>query len=120
MQSSKLKVKSFLKLKIKEVPLEDAHGGSGKRKMLLSHDHVASKNWEAITKGYLEKGGIFDWHKHDDADEVFIVLKGTGQYFCDGKIMDFTIEDVFITPAKLEHKITADEDCEFYFIRVKV
>lgn len=117
---TKLKTKSFLKLKINEVPLEEAHGGSGKRRMLLNHEHVNSMHWEAITKGYLNKGKIFDWHEHPDSDEVFIVLNGKGKYYCDEKITNFTLDDMFITPAKLKHKIEASEDCEFYFIRVKV
>lgn len=114
-----LKNKKFIKLKINDVPLEEAHGGSGRRKMLLRHEHVSSKHWEAITKGFLDKGGVFDWHEHEDSDEVFIVLKGKGEYFCEDERVIFAVDDIFMTPAKLKHKIVADDDCEFYFIRVK-
>lgn len=121
MQNSKLPVKNdnYLKLSLKDVPIEGAHGGSGKRQMLLRNEHVASPHWEAVTKGFLEAGGVFDWHNHEYADEVFIVLKGNGKYYCGNDETDYTIDDVFITPAPLKHKIEAQSESEYYFIRVK-
>jgi mannose-6-phosphate isomerase-like protein (cupin superfamily) len=36
-------------------------------------------NMEAMTKGFLEPGGVFDWHDRPDVDEFFLVLSGTGK-----------------------------------------
>lgn len=114
-------MKQFKKLHIDDVPSEDAHGGSGSRKLLVKPEHVESPYLEAITKGFLKTGGIFDWHSHQDIDEIFIVLKGEGTYYCEEEITEYKEGDVMITPANLKHKIEAKgkETSEFYFIRVK-
>ncbi len=113
-------VHEFTKIRLNNVPLEDAHGGAGKRQMLLDPSAASSSHWEAITKGLLKAGEAFDWHVHENIDEVFIVLKGRGKFFCDGETSSYNVDDIFITPANLKHKIEALEDSEFYFIRVKV
>ncbi len=114
-------MKTFKKLKINDIPIEDAHGGSGARQVLVKPEHVASPYLEAVTKGFLKTGSIFDWHFHQDTDEIFIVLKGEGKYYCENEITDYQEGDVMITPANLKHKIEAKgkETSEFYFIRVK-
>lgn len=111
----------FTKQHIKDIPKEEAHGGSGTRQMLVKPEHVASPYMEAITKGFLKPGSIFDWHAHQDTDEICIVLKGTGKYYCEDEITDYAEGDVMTTPANLPHKIEAGgtEENEYYFIRVK-
>lgn len=109
----------FKKFSLNDIPLEEAHGGSGKRQILVSKEHVVSDNFEAITKGFLNKGFSYDWHVHENIDEIFIVLKGAGKFFCDDEKSDYKEGDVFITPPNINHKITAEVDSEFYFVRVK-
>ncbi len=111
----------FTKLKIKDLPIEKAHGGSGARQILVKPEHVSSQYLETVTKGFLKSGNIYDWHLHEDTDEIFIVLKGEGKYYCAEEITDYTEGDVLITPANIKHKIEArgDEESEFYFMRVK-
>jgi quercetin dioxygenase-like cupin family protein len=114
-------MKKFTKLKIKEIPIEQAHGGSGSRQMLVKPEMVSSEHWEAMTKGFLKPGSCFDWHSHKDTDEVFIVLKGNGIYSCEGETTSYEEGDVFITHGNVEHKIEAQglEESEYYFIRVR-
>lgn len=114
-------MKQVIKLHIKDIPLEDAHGGSGARKILVKPEDVTSPYLEAVVNTFLKSGGIFDWHFHQDTDEIFIVLKGEGKYYCEKEITDYKEGDVMITPANLKHKIEAKgkETSEFYFIRVK-
>lgn len=114
-------MKTFKKLKINDIPVEDAHGGSGSRKILVKPEDVTSPFLEAVVNTFLKSGGIFDWHFHQDTDEIFIVLKGKGKYSCEDEITDYKKGDVMITPANLKHKIEAKgkETSEFYFIRVK-
>lgn len=111
----------FTKLNIKDVPIEEAHGGSGARQVLVRPEHITSQYLEAITKGFLKPGSVFDWHIHQDTDEVFIVLKGYGKYYCEEETTNYKEGDVLVTPANLKHKIAAggEEGSEYYFIRVK-
>lgn len=109
----------YTKLKLKDIPIEKAHGGSGARQVLVKPEHVTSPFFEAVTKGFLKKGAKFDWHNHPDTDEIFIVLKGNGKFFCEDELTDYQEDDVFITPADLNHMIEAEEDSEYYFIRIK-
>lgn len=113
-------MKSFSKINLREIPLEEAHGGSGKRQMLISNDHLESKNWDGFTKGYLNTGGVFDWHSHENIDEVFIVIKGEGIFWNGDESTSYEVDDVIRIPANLNHKLEAKTDSEFFFIRVKV
>lgn len=109
----------FSKRNLSEILIEDAHGGAGKRQMLLDSKLVASKNWEAVTKGFLSAGQTFENHSHE-SDELFIVISGEGFYVCDGEETDYKTNDIFTTPAGAEHSISAKTDSEFYFVRVKL
>ena len=111
----------FTKLNIKDIPIEEAHEGSGARQILVKPEHVTSQYLEAVTKGFLKPGNSFNWHAHQDTDEIFIVLKGEGKYYCEDEVTAYQEGDVMITPANLKHKIEAsgNEENEYYFIRVK-
>lgn len=95
----------YTKLNIKDISVEQAHGGSGSRQLLVKPEHVSSKYFEAITKGFLDPGNIFDWHLHQDTDEMFIVLKGKGKFYCEEEVVDYKEDDVIIVPGNLKHKI---------------
>lgn len=112
---------NFTKLNIKEIPVEQAHGGSGSRQVLVKPENVSSRYFEAVTKGFLKPGNIFDWHTHQDTDEIFIVLKGQGKFYCEDKVTNYKIDDVIVVPGNLKHKIEAGGKLtsEYYFIRVK-
>ena len=112
---------TFTKLNLNDIPVEEAHGGSGARQVLVKPEHVTSQFMEAVTKGFLRSGSVFDWHSHEDTDEIFIVLKGEGVYYCEDETTDYKAGDVMITPGNLKHKIEAKgtDDSEFYFIRIK-
>jgi len=109
-------------ININDIPIEQAHGGSGARQVLVIPERLTTKNFEAMTKGYLKAGSEFDWHKHIDIDEYFIVLKGQGQFVWEDEIIDYKEGDIITIPANSNHKIvvTGELDNEFYFVRVKV
>ncbi|MCL4338455.1 cupin domain-containing protein [Patescibacteria group bacterium] len=111
----------FRKNNLSDIPIEEAHGGSGSRQVLVKPEQVTSKYFEAMTKGFLKSGGVFDWHTHNDTDEVFIVLKGHGKFYCEEKITEYDEGDIVIIPANLKHKIEASGDItnEYYFVRVR-
>ncbi len=110
------------KKKIEDIPTEQAHAGSGSRKLIVSNQDDISSNIEAVTKGYLEPGGFFHWHQHVGIDEFWIVIKGSG--FIEYKNSDrfeYKAGDFIYTPANLEHRIEAsgETQSEFYFVRVR-
>ena len=106
---------------IEQVPIEDAHGGSGSRRLLLSKDDPVSQHLHAMTKGYLNPSGVWDWHHHQGVDEFFVVIQGSGTIqFRDKPTVNFKKDDLVYIPADCEHRIknTGSEVGEFYFIRI--
>jgi len=60
--------------------------------------------------------GEFVWHKHDETDEVFIVLDGEMSIaFPDGKV-DLKKGEMFVVPRGSEHKPIADNECKIMVI----
>jgi len=109
------------KKNLDKIPVEEAHGGSGKRQLILSSDNDVSSQFQTMTKGFLATGAKFDWHSHKDIDEFFWVLQGSG--VIDFKGMDsmkYGGGDLVYIPADLEHKIEAkgDQESQYYFIRL--
>jgi quercetin dioxygenase-like cupin family protein len=104
------------------IPKEEAHGGSGSRKVYASTDHLAGTHLEAMTHGYLPAGNSFDWHDHTDTEEIMVVVNGNGKVFDEDGEYEYAPGDVFIFPANIEHKITnpTDEEHEMLFVRIKL
>ena len=60
--------------------------------------------------------GEFVWHKHDDTDEVFIVLEGEMEIkFRDGSV-EMKAGEMFVIPKKVEHKPVAEDECKILLI----
>jgi len=60
--------------------------------------------------------GEFVWHKHDDTDEVFIVLSGEmGIEFRDGRV-EMSEGEMFVVPRGVEHKPFARAECSIMLI----
>ena len=100
---------------------EEAHGGSGARKVLATSEHMSGENLEAITHGFLPAGGVFDWHDHEGIDEIMIVLKGDGVVSDKDGEYSYDSGDVFILPANTQHRIenTSTYENEMIFARVR-
>ncbi|MGZ6005471.1 MAG: cupin domain-containing protein [Candidatus Saccharimonadales bacterium] len=105
-----------------EIPKEEAHGGSGSRKVYVSPEHLQSKHFDAMTHGWLPVGSSFDWHDHKDTEEIMVVIKGSGSVFDEDGEYSYKPGDVFIFPANTQHKITnpSNEQHKMFFVRVKV
>jgi quercetin dioxygenase-like cupin family protein len=97
---------------------EDAHGGSGGRKLLL--DDSEMKNVQGMTRGFLPVASKFAWHNHDKLNEVMYVLKGQGTVRDEDGIYPYNAGDVFIFPENVYHEIenTSEEENEYIFVRV--
>src|SRR3989338_6283982 len=109
----------YKKHNIKDVSLEEAHGGSGSRQVLVNQELLANQNFEAMTKGYLNPGFSYDWHSHDGIDEIMLVIKGVGKFYWEEDVMDYKEGDIITIPANSRHKVEATGGIqnEFYFIR---
>jgi quercetin dioxygenase-like cupin family protein len=105
-----------------DIPKEEAHGGSGARKVYASTDQLKSTHFEAMTHGWLPAGNSFDWHDHKDTEEIMVILTGRGKVFDEDGEYSYEPGDVFIFPANIQHKITntSDKEHEMLFVRVKV
>jgi quercetin dioxygenase-like cupin family protein len=105
-----------------DIPKEEAHGGSGSRKVYASPDHLKSGHFEAMTHGWLPAGKTFDWHDHQDIEEIMVVIAGQGEVHDEDGVYPYAPGDVFVFPAGIQHKIhnpTATEH-EMIFVRIKV
>lgn len=106
---------------LSKIDIEWAHGGSGRRQLILSRVDDISSKMSAMTKGYLAPQGIFDWHNHKDIDELFLVTKGKGIIkFENWTNFEFSKDDIIYIPANTNHMIenTGDIENEFFFIRI--
>lgn len=60
--------------------------------------------------------GEFIWHKHDDADEMFFVQRGSLRI----ELRDGTLElgegDMVVIPAGVEHRPVAEEECWCFLV----
>lgn len=60
--------------------------------------------------------GDFVWHKHNDTDETFLVIKGKMRIdFRDG-VAELTEGELFVVPKGVEHKPFAEEECAVLLI----
>jgi len=114
--------KKFQIKSIKDIPFEKIHDVSKSRKTLVTKEDLVTDNIDAMTKGFLESNQKWDWHKHDEHDEMGIVLKGEGKFFWEDKIVNYKPDDLIIIPANSNHKFEATGNIinEFYFVGIKV
>ncbi len=100
------------------VKVQDAHGGSGSRKLFLGGGEV--RNFQGVTYGWLPSGHMYAWHNHDDLNEIMIVLKGCGSVRDDDGEYSYDEGDFFVFPKAVFHEIknTGEIENEFVFVRV--
>jgi quercetin dioxygenase-like cupin family protein len=107
---------------ISQIPFEGTHSLPNSRQTLATKNDLVTDNIDALTKGILPPGQIWDWHEHAEYDELCIVLSGEGLFVWDDQSHNYQKDDVIIIPAGNKHKIEAlgDKNSEFYFVRIKV
>ncbi|MDD4902214.1 MAG: cupin domain-containing protein [Patescibacteria group bacterium] len=99
---------------------EDAHDGSGGRKLLLADNEM--KNVQGMTCGFLPAGAKFAWHTHEKLNEVMYVLKGQGTVRDEDGTYPYNVGDIFIFPEGIFHEIEnkSMEENEYIFVRVYI
>jgi quercetin dioxygenase-like cupin family protein len=105
-----------------EVDREDAHDGSGEKRLYASRGDLQNEDFEAFTCGFLPGGRTFDWHYHEDTDEMMIVIKGSGLVRDREGEYEYHPGDFFIFPANVEHAIhnPTSVEHEYIFVRLAV
>lgn len=105
-----------------DILIEEAHGGSGTRKVYANGNQLESASFDIMTHGYLPAGNKYAWHNHVDIEEIMVVLKGEGKVIDEDGEYAYTPGDVFIFPANINHEIFNDseENHEMVFVRIKL
>lgn len=55
--------------------------------------------------------GEFTWHKHDDEDELFYVLRGRLRILYDDREVELGPGDLHVVPRDTLHKPVAEQEC---------
>jgi len=63
--------------------------------------------------------GQFIWHRHDETDEVFVVIEGQMKIEFRDCVVGLSEGEIFIVPAGLEHKPYAEKECRIMLIEPK-
>lgn len=56
--------------------------------------------------------GEFVWHKHDDEDEMFLVVDGEMSIEMRDRKVSLTAGEMFVVPRGVEHKPFAERECQ--------
>jgi len=60
--------------------------------------------------------GAYHWHKHDDTDDFFLVLKGTLEIELRDRTVTLNPGEVFVVPRGVEHRPVAREEVHILLI----
>ena len=114
--------KRFQIRNIEQIPFEGTHDLPNSRQTLATAEDLTTDNIDAFTKGILKPGDCWDWHSHENHDELGIVLRGKGNFFWEDEVVTYKTDDVIIIPAGSMHKFEAlgPDASEFYFVRIAV
>lgn len=75
---------------------------------------VGQVNDQLIKVAKLE--GRFVWHKHDDEDEMFLIVSGRLRIEYEDHAVDLKAGDIHVVPRGVMHNPVADEECVIVLI----
>ena len=83
-----------------------------------------SEHWQPRTVGQfnghdlmvVKARGAFVWHKHDDTDDFFMVLKGRLVIELRDRSVSLGPGELFVVPKGVEHRPVADEEVHILLI----
>jgi mannose-6-phosphate isomerase-like protein (cupin superfamily) len=83
------------------------------QKLSLFNDHWNPRIIGELNKQHVKLAkikGEFIWHKHEDEDEMFLVLKGTLKIEFRDRTETIQENEIIIVPKGVEHKPIAEEE----------
>lgn len=83
------------------------------QKLSLFSDHWSPKIVAELNGQHVKLAkflGTFDWHHHDDEDELFLVLKGTLTMRFRDRTVELGEGEMLVVPKGVEHQPHADEE----------
>jgi len=88
-------------------------------KLALFDDHwspriVAALNGQEVKLAKFI--GAFDWHRHSDVDEMFLVIRGGFRMEFRDRSVELTEGQMIVVPRGVEHRPVADEECAVMLI----
>jgi len=83
-----------------------------------------SGHWQPRTVGtfndldlmVVKAKGAFNWHKHDDTDDFFLVLSGRVTIEMRGGSVELGPGEMFVVPKGVEHRPVAEEEAHILLI----
>lgn len=60
--------------------------------------------------------GEFVWHKHEDTDEVFIVIEGKMKIEFEDEIVELNEGEMYVVPKGVNHKPCAENECKIMLV----
>ena len=93
--------------------LPNRHPINIEQKLSLFNDHWNPRIVGELNKQHVKIAkikGEFIWHKHDDEDEMFLVLKGTLKIAFRDKTETINENEIIIVPRGTEHKPIAEKE----------
>jgi mannose-6-phosphate isomerase-like protein (cupin superfamily) len=82
-------------------------------KLSLFQDHWSPKLVGALNGQHVKLvklQGAFIWHRHEEEDELFLVLKGTLKIELEHGVVELNEGEFFIVPRGVVHRPVADEE----------
>ena len=83
------------------------------KKLSLFNDHWNPKIVGELNNQHIKLAkikGEFIWHKHDDEDEMFLVLEGTLKIAFRDRTETIQENEIIIVPKGVEHKPIAEDE----------
>lgn len=56
--------------------------------------------------------GVFPWHSHADAEEMFLVFKGRFRVEFRDRVVELTAGQMIVVPRGVEHRTASDDEAE--------
>lgn len=102
---------------------DSSHGGSGKVDLyeIWSGDNFKS-NIDFIDRVVIPPGSTVGYHKHDNNEEMYIVLEGQGTMTINGTSTKISKGDMILNPPYNEHGLVNDsnENIDLLVVQVRL
>ena len=82
----------------------------GKGSEGLTHEQAPMEGMVGFTRHMMQGGRSGDYHDHDDREQVYYFVAGTGKMKLDGEIYDVRPGDTVHIPPKVKHQLINDSD----------